>query len=107
MAHEDFDDSVPEGEEGRRAEAAEETTDKTTSSSSADGPGSPTDPIPGYRILKELSRGGQGIVYQAIQESTRRKVALKVMLQGPFAKSDHRRRFEREIALVGSLRLPS
>ena len=66
----------------------------------------PTDAIPGYKILKELNRGGQGVVYQAVQESTRRKVALKVMLEGPFAGPDSKRRFEREIALVGSLRHP-
>ena len=66
----------------------------------------PIDAIPGYRILKELSRGGQGVIYQAVQESTHRKVALKVMLEGPFAGSDSKRRFEREIALVGSLRHP-
>ena len=54
--------------------------------------------IPGYRILKELNRGGQGVVYQAIQKSARRKVALKLMLQGPLAAPDSKRRFEREIA---------
>ena len=57
----------------------------------------PGDAIPGYQILKELHRGGQGVVYQAIQETTRRKVALKVMLEGPFAGPASKRRFEREI----------
>ena len=64
------------------------------------------DIIPGYRILKELHRGGQGVVYQALQESTKRKVALKVMLEGPFAGAASKRRFEREIELVGSLDHP-
>ena len=62
----------------------------------------PTDAIPGYRILKELHRGGQGVVYQAVQLSTKRKVALKVMLEGPFAGKDSKHRFEREIALEQS-----
>ncbi|MBW8042147.1 MAG: protein kinase [Planctomycetes bacterium] len=66
----------------------------------------PSDAIPGYRILKQLHSGGQGIVYQAVQESTKRKVALKVMLEGPFAGKDSKHRFEREIAVVGSLRHP-
>ncbi len=66
----------------------------------------PADAIPGFRILKELHRGGQGIVYQAVQESTKRKVALKVMLEGPFAGPASKRRFQREIELVGSLRHP-
>ena len=66
----------------------------------------PDDAIPGYRILKELSRGGQGVVYQAVQRTTKRKVALKIMLEGPFAGATNKRRFEREIELVGSLRHP-
>ena len=57
----------------------------------------PEDALPGYRILKELHRGGQGVVYQAVQHSTKRKVALKVMLEGPFAGPESKRRFQREI----------
>ena len=65
------------------------------------------DEIPGYKIVREIHRGGQGIVYQAIQASTRRKVAVKVLLEGPFAGPNAKRRFEREISVVGSLRHPN
>jgi serine/threonine protein kinase/ABC-type transport system substrate-binding protein len=67
----------------------------------------PIDSIEGYQITKELHRGGQGVVYQAIQKSTRRKVALKVMLEGPFASEKTKRRFEREVELIASLHHPN
>ncbi len=59
--------------------------------------------IEGYTILKELGRGGMGLVYLAVQQSTKRKVALKVLLDGPFATEKARRRFEREVELVAQL----
>ena len=63
--------------------------------------------IEGYEILRELHRGGQGVVYQAIQKSTKRKVAIKVLLEGPFASEKTKRRFEREIELVAQLKHPN
>ncbi len=65
------------------------------------------DLFPGYEIIAEISRGGQGIVYQAIQTSTKRMVAIKVLLHGHFAGSDERRRFQREIELLARLRHPN
>ncbi len=67
----------------------------------------PPDAIPGYHILSEVHRGSQGVVYLAVRESTEQQVALKVMLQGPFADSISRMRFEREIEVVGSLDHPN
>lgn len=57
--------------------------------------------IPGYEILRKLSRGGQGIVYQAIQQQTKRMVAIKVRHGGGPGSTAAGRRFEREIELVG------
>ena len=64
------------------------------------------DDVPGYEISAEISRGGQGIVYRAIQISTKREVALKVLREGVHAAPAARRRFEREIELVAALRHP-
>ena len=63
--------------------------------------------ILGYGILRELSHGGQGIVYQAVQKSTQREVAIKVLLEGPYASESARRRFEREVELVSHLKHPN
>ncbi|MEP3480194.1 MAG: serine/threonine-protein kinase [Fuerstiella sp.] len=90
--------------EGGARELEASPVAKALAKSPTDSPLPPTDSIPGYKILKELHRGGQGVVYQAIQQSTKRKVALKVMLDGPFAGPASKRRFEREVELVGSLR---
>ena len=62
--------------------------------------------MPGYDVQGELGRGGMGVVYRAVQKATKRTVALKVMLSGPFATARQQRRFEREIDLAASLRHP-
>jgi serine/threonine protein kinase len=66
----------------------------------------PTPPafIPGYQLLEEIGRGGMGVVYRAMQLSTKRVVALKLMLAGAFASAPARRRFEREVQLAARLR---
>ncbi|MBI4718761.1 MAG: protein kinase [Planctomycetes bacterium] len=62
--------------------------------------------VGGYEIVSEIRRGGQGIVYKAIQKATKRPVALKMLLGGPLASTKQRRRFEREVELIASLRHP-
>ena len=63
--------------------------------------------IHGYEFVRELHRGGQGVVYQAVQKSTKRKVAIKVLLEDQTESATARRRFEREIELVASLKHPN
>lgn len=70
-------------------------------------PDKPAEVIDDYEILRELHRGAQGIVYVALQRSTKRKVALKVLLgERPVTKAA-RQRFEREIEVIAQLKHPS
>lgn len=62
--------------------------------------------IPGYDDFEVIGRGGQGVVFSAVQRSTGRRVAVKVLLDGAFASATARRRFEREIELVAALEHP-
>ena len=63
--------------------------------------------IPGYEVLGQIHRGGQGVVLIAQQQSTKRTVALKVLLEGANAGSAERARFEREVDLAASLHHPN
>ncbi len=63
--------------------------------------------LPGYEITGPPQRGGQGAVYEAVQLSTRRRVAIKVMREGPFATLADRARFDREIETLSRLDHPN
>ncbi len=63
--------------------------------------------LPGYEFVQELHRGGQGVVFLALQKSTHRKVAIKVMKEGPFASADDRARFDREVRILARLKHPN
>ncbi|HTK77441.1 MAG TPA: serine/threonine-protein kinase, partial [Gemmataceae bacterium] len=49
-----------------------------------------------YLILREIGRGGMGVVYEALQESLDRRVALKLLPASSFADERFRLRFRRE-----------
>ncbi|MFN0134112.1 MAG: protein kinase domain-containing protein [Phycisphaerales bacterium] len=63
--------------------------------------------VPGYQLVEELHRGGQGVVYKAIHAATKRKVAIKLPLHGALSTERQRHRFEREIEIVAALRHPN
>jgi serine/threonine protein kinase/WD40 repeat protein len=56
-----------------------------------------------YRILRELGRGGMGIVYEAEQESLGRHVALKVLAGHTVLDARHLERFRREAKTAARL----
>jgi WD40 repeat protein/serine/threonine protein kinase/tetratricopeptide (TPR) repeat protein len=56
-----------------------------------------------YRILREVGRGGMGIVYEAEQESLGRRVALKVFPFHQLSGTNHLERFRREAKAAGRL----
>ena len=70
-------------------------------------PGATGIEIDGYQILRELGRGGQGLVLLAIQVSTKRKVAIKILRDGAYASPAAQRRFLREIELAAGLKHPA
>jgi serine/threonine protein kinase len=56
-----------------------------------------------YRIIRELGRGGMGVVYEAEQESLGRHVALKVLTHHQQTGAIQLIRFEREAKAVAGL----
>ncbi|MEO1130214.1 MAG: serine/threonine-protein kinase [Planctomycetota bacterium] len=55
-----------------------------------------------YRVVREIGRGGMGVVYEAEQENPKRRVALKVMRQG-ISTRQLLRRFQHEAHVLGQL----
>lgn len=86
----------------------------------------PRDSFPGYRLVREIARGGQGTVYEGVQIETRRRVAIKMIEAGLVSGSSParggspgpgngsgaraaraRRRIERESEIAAALRHPN
>lgn len=60
-----------------------------------------------YRLVRELGRGGMGVVWEAIDPSLDREVALKVLAPEVCCDVEHLARFEREARTLASLNHPN
>jgi anti-sigma factor ChrR (cupin superfamily)/predicted Ser/Thr protein kinase len=60
-----------------------------------------------YRVVRELGRGGMGVVYQAVQTLMDRTVALKVMNPDVLAHPDALPRFHAEVKAAAKLDHPN
>ena len=59
-----------------------------------------------YKVLEELSRGGMGIVYRALDVKLDREVALKVLPPELVADPERKRRFIQEAKAAAKLEHP-
>jgi len=63
--------------------------------------------IPGFRVLEEIGSGGMGTVYRALDASSGREVALKMIHMGTGAGRESLDLFAREARAAGRLRHPN
>jgi eukaryotic-like serine/threonine-protein kinase len=56
-----------------------------------------------FRIIREIGRGGMGVVYEAVQRSLRRRVALKVLPFAAAMDATQLRRFQTEALAAAQL----
>jgi formylglycine-generating enzyme required for sulfatase activity/tRNA A-37 threonylcarbamoyl transferase component Bud32 len=76
-----------------------------------DGVGGPTGPLPEafgrYRILRELGRGGMGVVYKARHTVMNRDVVIKVISKALLDRPEALERFRREVQAAAQLAHPN
>ena len=61
---------------------------------------------PGYRLVREVGRGGMGVVYLAVRETDSRRVAVKTVLTPHAVHTTQLAKFLRETAILRQLRHP-
>jgi tetratricopeptide (TPR) repeat protein len=63
--------------------------------------------IPGFRLVREIGRGGMGIVWEAVQLSLDRRVAIKALSAELSGGDDFVARFDREATALARLSHPN
>jgi serine/threonine protein kinase/ABC-type phosphate/phosphonate transport system substrate-binding protein len=71
------------------------------------GPGKAGLRLGDYEVVRLIGRGGMGVVYEAVQLSLRRPVALKMIVDSQLASPDARRRFALEAEAAARLDHPN
>jgi serine/threonine protein kinase len=66
--------------------------------------GEPLGDLGEYRLIREVGRGGMGVVYEAEQRSLRRRVALKVLPWAAAMDPKQLQRFKNEALAAASLK---
>ncbi len=85
---------------------ANETVDRTVTDARP-SPGTPPGDgqvLGDFRTVRELGRGGMGVVYEAVDTKLDRPVAVKVLGHTLSGSAEHRRRFFREAKVAAALR---
>jgi serine/threonine protein kinase len=59
-----------------------------------------------YTIVREVGRGGMGVVYEAYDERLKRPAAVKMMLAAAYARPECRQRFHQEAEAAARLQHP-
>jgi serine/threonine protein kinase len=63
--------------------------------------------VPGYRLVREVARGGMGVVYQAKREADGEMVAVKMVLPAVSPRPEVMGRFQREMSILQRLSHPN
>ena len=73
------------------------------SNGQVEGSTAPPERIGGYTIVRQIGRGGMGAVYEAVQESLNRRVALKILPKSRHLGESAHLRFQREARAAARL----
>src|SRR5947209_17946305 len=73
----------------------------------ADSPLAPGDMVAHYQVVRELGRGGMGLVFEGQDQRLGRPVAIKLLTDSFASEPSRVQRFEREARVVSALNHPN